>query len=86
MRVCGHVQRPPMGGSAVVKVISGVLVPSTKPRAPASASSLWVTAMRDLTLPMYVVYPSSSRALMMLYATMRWSLCWWWIKLCGSEA
>ncbi len=40
-----------------VKFMSKVLVPSTTLRAPASASSLWVTPVWDLSLLMYVVYP-----------------------------
>ena len=49
-----------MGGSAAIKVMFGVLVPSATLRAPSSASSLWVTPVWDLTLQMCVVYPRSS--------------------------
>jgi len=38
--ICGHVRRPPIGGSASVKVMSGRFLPSTTLRAPSSATSL----------------------------------------------
>jgi hypothetical protein len=38
--ICGHVRRPPMEGSASVKIMSGRVLPSTTLRAPLSAVSL----------------------------------------------
>jgi len=38
--ICGYVRKPPMGGSASVKVMSGHVLPSTTLRAPSSALSL----------------------------------------------
>ncbi len=39
-RICGHVRRPPMGGSASVNMMSGGAVPSTTALATVSAVSL----------------------------------------------
>ena len=58
--IWGQVLSPPIGGSASVKVISGVLCPSTTVRAAVSALSLCVTPVCDLTLPMCVLYPMLS--------------------------
>ncbi len=58
--IWGQVLSPPIGGSASVNVISGVLCPSTTSRAAVSALSLCVTPVCDLTLPMCVMYPMSS--------------------------
>ena len=54
--------------------MSGFFGPSTTPRAAASASSLWVTPVCDLTLPMCVLYPMLSLVRMMLSASCRSSL------------
>jgi len=54
-RIWGHVQSPLIGGFASVNIMSGVFCPSTTPRAAVSASSLCVTPVCDLTLPMCVV-------------------------------
>jgi hypothetical protein len=59
-RIWGHVPSPLIGGSASVNIMSGGLCPSTTPRAAMSASSLCVTLVCDLTLPMCVMYPMSS--------------------------
>ena len=58
--IWGQVLSPPIGGSASVNVMSGVLCPSTTLRADVSASSLCVTPVCDLTLPMCVLYPMLS--------------------------
>jgi hypothetical protein len=55
--IWGQVLSPPIGGSASVNVMSGVLCPSTTLRAVVSASSLCVTPVCDLTLPICVLYP-----------------------------
>ena len=54
--IWGQILSPPIGGSASVNVMSGALCPSTTPRAAVSASSLCVTPVCDLTLPMCVLY------------------------------
>ena len=56
-RICGQILSPPTCESASVNIMSGVLCPSTTLRAVVSASSLCVTPVRDLTLPMCVLYP-----------------------------
>jgi hypothetical protein len=70
-RIWGQVLSPPTGGSASVKVMSGILCPSTTLRADVSASSLCVTPVRDLILPICVLYPMLSLVCMMLYANCR---------------
>ena len=55
--IWGQVLSPPIGGSASVNIMSGVLCPSTTLRAVMAASSLCVTPVCDLTLPMCVLYP-----------------------------
>ncbi len=84
--IWGQVLSPPTCGSASVNVMSGVLCPSTTSRAALSASSLCVTPMCDLTLPMCVLYPMSSLVWMMLSASCRRCLCGLWVKLIGSMA
>ena len=85
-RSFGHVRSPLIGGPASVNMISGVLCPSTTPRAAESASSLWVTPVCDLTLPTCVLYPMLSLVRMMSSASCRSSLWGWWLKLSGSMA
>ncbi len=58
--IWGQVLSPPRGGSASVNIMSGVLCPYTTLRAVVPASSLCVTPVRDLTLPMRVLYPMLS--------------------------
>jgi len=53
-RVWGRILSPPTGGSALVNIPSGVLFSSSTLRAVVSASSLCVTPVCDLTLPMCV--------------------------------
>ena len=55
--IWGQVLSPPIVGSASMNIMSGVLCPSTTMRSALSASSLCVTPVCDLTLPMYVLYP-----------------------------
>ena len=57
--IWGHVLSPLMGGSAYVNVMSGVFCPSTTPRAATSASSLCLTPVCDLTLPISHIYTIS---------------------------
>jgi hypothetical protein len=52
--IWGHFLSPLIGGSALVNVMSGVFFPSTTLRAAMSASSLCVTPVCDLTLPLCV--------------------------------
>ncbi len=70
-RICGHVLSPLIGGSASTNVMSGVFFPSTTPRAAASASSLCLTPVCDLTLPMCVLYPKLSLVRTMSSASCR---------------
>ena len=56
--ISAHVLSLPIGGSSFVNIMSGVLCsPSTTLRSVASASSLCVTPVCDLTLPLCVLYP-----------------------------
>ena len=64
----------------------GVLCPSTTLRAVVTASSLCVTPVFDLTLPMCVLYPRLSLVCMMVSANCRRCLWVWWMKLRGSMA
>jgi hypothetical protein len=52
--ICGHVRRPPMGGSASSNAMSGGTSPSATALAALSAASLYSMAVCDLTLPMCV--------------------------------
>ena len=72
--------------SPSVNIMSGVLCPSTTLRAAVFASSLYVTPMWDLTLPMCVLYPMLFLVLMRLSACCRRCLWGWWMKLRGSMA
>ena len=85
-RAWGQVLSPPTGGSASVKIMSGVLCPSATLRAVVFASSLCVTPMCDFTLPMCVLYPMLSLVCIMLSASCRRFLWGWWMKLRGSMA
>ena len=60
--IWGQVLSPPIGGSAAMNVMSGVLSPSTTLQAVVSASALCVTPVCDLTFPMCVLYPMLSLA------------------------
>ena len=78
--ICGQVlSRPPIGGSASVNIMSGVLCSSSALRAAVSASSLCVTPVCDLTLAMCVLYPMLSLVWMILSASCRRCLC-----VCGG--
>jgi hypothetical protein len=66
--------------------MSRVLGPSTSLRAVVSASSLCVTPVCDLTLPIWVLYSMLSLVRMMLSASCRRCLWGWWMKLRGSMA
>ncbi len=85
-RICGHVLGPLMGGSASANIMTGVFCPSTTSRATASASSLCVTPVCDLTLPMCVLYPRLSLVRMMMSTICRSSLWGWLLKHRGSIA
>ncbi len=82
----GHVLSPLIGGSASANVMSGVMCHFTTPRAAVSASSLCVTPVCDLTLPMCVMYHMLSLVQMMSSTSCRSSLWGWWLKLRGSMA
>ena len=85
-RVWGQVLSYLTGGSASLKIMSGFLCPCTTLRADVSASSLCVTPVCDLTLPMCVLYPMLTLLCMMLSANCRKCLWGWWMKLRGSMA
>ncbi len=53
--ICGHVLRPPTGGSASSNVMSNGVSPSTTALAALSAASLYSMFVCDLTLPMCVL-------------------------------
>ena len=53
--ICGHVRRPPIGGSASSNVMSGVCSLSTTALAALSVVSLYSTSVCDLTFPMRVL-------------------------------
>ena len=55
VRVWDQVLSPPTGGFASLDIILGNLCPSTTLRVVVSASSLCVTPVCDLTLPMCVL-------------------------------
>ena len=85
-RVWGQVLSPPTGWPASMNIMSGILCPSTTLRAVVSASSLYVTPVCDLPLPMCVLYPMSSLVCMRVSASCRRCLWGWWMKLGGSMA
>ncbi len=53
--ICGHVRRPPIGGSASTKVMFGNFSLSTTALAALSAVSLYFTSVWDLTFPICVL-------------------------------
>ncbi len=67
----GPGSKSPTDGFASTNMMSGDLCPSTTPRAVVSPSSLCVTPVCDLTLPMCVVYPMLSLVCMMLSVSCR---------------
>ena len=69
-----------------MKVMSGILCPSTTSRTVVSASSLCVAPVCDLTLHVCVLHPVLSRVCMMLSAKCRRYLWGWWVKMSGSMA
>ena len=75
----GHVLSPPTSGFASVNIMSGVLCPSTTLRADVSTSSLCVTLVCDLALPMCVLYPMLSLVRMISSANCRRCLWEWWV-------
>jgi hypothetical protein len=86
VRIWGQVLSLPTGGSASVKIMLGVLCPSTTLRAVVPASSLCVTPVCDYVLPICVLYPMLSLVRMMLSASCKRYLCGWCMKLSGSMA
>ena len=85
-RIWGQILSPPTGGSTSVKIMSGVLCPSTTLQAAVFASSLCVTLVCDLALPMCVIYPKLSLVCMMVSANCRRCLWRRWMKLRGCMA
>jgi len=69
--ICGHVRRPPIGGSASSNVLSGEVSPSTTALASLSAVSLYSTSVCDSTFPMCVF--SSLESL----SFRSWFVSWW---------
>ena len=85
-RIWGQVLCPRTGGYTSWNIMLGVLCPSATLRALVSASSLCVTPVCDLTLPICVLYPILSLVCMMLSASCRRCFWGWWMKLSGSMA
>ena len=52
--ICGHVMRPPTGGSVSSNVMSGGASPSTTALAALLAASLYSMSVCNLNLPIYV--------------------------------
>ena len=73
--ICGHIRRPPTGGSASLNVMSGGASPSTTALAALSAASLYSMSVCDLTLPMCVLSCFLSLALSSWSVRLRRSLC-----------
>ncbi len=69
--ICGQVRSLPMGGSASVNIMSGGMCPSTTLRVDVSASSLCVTPVWDLILPICALSPMLSLVCMMSSASCR---------------
>jgi len=84
VRCCGQVCSPPISRSALVNVMCGALWPSTIFQTAVSTSSLRVTPVSNLTLPMYVLYPVLSLVRIISSSSSRRSLRGWWIKPSGS--
>jgi hypothetical protein len=53
--ICGHVRRPPTGGSVSSNVMSGEASPSTTALAAVSAASLYSMSLCNVTSPMCVL-------------------------------
>jgi hypothetical protein len=60
IRIWGQVRSSSTSGAALVNIMSGIFYPSTTLRAAMFASSMWVTPVCDLTLPICVLYPMLS--------------------------
>jgi hypothetical protein len=82
-RIRGQVLSPPTGGSSSVKIMYGVLCPSTTLQATVFAPSSCVTLVCNLTLPMCVLYPKLSLVCMMVSANCRRCLWGWRMNLMG---
>ena len=82
--ICGHVRRPPIGGSASSKVMSGYLSPSTTDLAALSAVSLYSTSVCDLTFPMCVLSCLWSMSFSSWLVSCRRSLWRCWLYAIGS--
>ena len=82
--ICGHVRRPPIGGSASSKMMSGSMSPSTTDLAALSADSLCSTSVCDLTLPICVMRCLWSLSFSSWFVSCRRSLCRCWLYAAGS--
>ena len=69
-----------------MKILSGVLCPSTTLRVVVYASSLRVTPVCDFTLPIFMLYPTLYLVCMMVSANCIRCLWGWWVKLRGYVA
>jgi hypothetical protein len=82
--ICGHVRRPPIGGSASSKVMSGKFSPSTTALAALSAVSLYFTSVCDLTFPICVLSCLCSLSFSSWFVSCRRSLCRCWLYAYGQ--
>ena len=77
--ICGHVRRPPIGGSASANMMPGVVSPSTNDLAALSVVSLYSTSVCDLTFPMCVFVCLESLSFSSWFVSWRRSLCRCWL-------
>ena len=83
--ICGHVRRPPIGGSASSKVMmSGKFSPSTTALAALSAVLLYSTSVCDFTFPICVLSCLWSLSFSSWFMSCRRSLCRCWLWAAGS--
>ena len=82
--ICGHVRRPPIGGSASSKVRSGCLSPSTTDLAALPAVSFYSTSVCDLTFPICVLSCFWSLSFSSWLVSCRRSLWRCWLYAAGS--
>ncbi len=82
--ICGHVRRPPIGGSASSKVMSGKSSPSTTALAAFSAVSLYYTSVCDLNFTICVLSCLWSLSFSSWLVSCRRSLCRCWLYAARS--
>ncbi len=83
--ICVHVRRPPIGGSASSKVMSGILSLSAPALAALSAVSLCSMSVCDLTLPIGVLSCLWSLSFISWFVSYRISSFKCWLYAVGSD-